>query len=93
MTDINKIDTQMVFLGVISKRSSKGNDYNLAKFSNDSTLDIFEFFISDSEVAEKLKKIPPYKPAQIVLKISSFQGNTRVDLKDVIIPKGWEKSA
>lgn len=89
MTDITKIDTQMVFLGALTKESKKtGNNYTVAKFCHDETQDVYEFFVMNSAIAEKLEKVPKYVPSAITLKMSSFQGNTRVDLHDVIIKAG-----
>lgn len=84
MTDIKGIDTQMVFLGAMEKESKKtGNKYSLAKFVHDATQEVYEFFVMKESVMEKLEKCPKYVPVCITLELSSYQGNTRVDLRDV----------
>lgn len=84
MIDIKQIDTQMVFLGATEKEAKKtGNKYTLAKFVHDASQEVYEFFVMKEIVMEKLNKCPKYVPVGITLELSSFQGSTRVDLKDV----------
>jgi hypothetical protein len=84
MIDIKKIDTQMVFIGAIEREAKKtGNKYSIAKFVHDASQEVYEFFVMKESVMEKLSKCPKYVPAEITLELSSFQGSTRVDLRDV----------
>lgn len=84
MVDIKAVDTQMVFLGAIEKESKKsGNKYSLAKFCHDVSQEVYEFFVMSESVKEKLAKCPRYVPVNITLELSSYQGSTRVDLRDI----------
>lgn len=84
MVDIKGFGTQMVFIGSIEKEAKKtGNKYSVAKFVHDSSQEVYEFFVMNESVLEKLKNCPKYRSVEITLELSSYQGSTRVDLRNV----------
>ncbi|QHA00539.1 hypothetical protein [Dehalobacter restrictus] len=83
MINIKNIETQMVYLGLIEKIAKSGNKYSIAKFVHDESQEVYEFFVSNDVVKEKAEKCLKYLPAAVTLELSSYQGSTRVDLRDV----------
>lgn len=69
----------MVFLGAITKTGKKsGKDYTVAKFVDTRTNDVFEFFVRD-EVMDAVKGLTAFTVAKVLLTLSSFQGEAKVN--------------
>jgi hypothetical protein len=76
---MDNLSFTMVFLGAITKTGKKsGKDYTVAKFVDTKTNDVYEFFVRD-EVMEDVKKLVQFVPAVVLLSLSAFQGEAKVN--------------
>jgi hypothetical protein len=71
----------MIFLGVterISKRTN--NTYYMAKFQNGETDEVFDFYVGERGLKEEVGVCKKYSSNELVLKLSSYNGQAKIDL-------------
>lgn len=81
-----KVVSKLMYLGYETRSSKKsGNSYLLAKFMEQETSSIFEFYIPADKLTliTDLGKIKPFTEVKTTLGISSFNNKANVDLEGV----------